>query len=174
MKHFILLPALLMLFGCAQLDKIPDDQLAKDLHIGAEKAVQYGLKLLLRKVSAADAVKVAADCRIADDILTKNIIPLFSGADTDVVLRSAVDTALALLKSKIANSKVIDQIDLGVEILVTEVPLPKNPADKIDVRTKKLIAGVLGGIVAGIEDVFAPTTPVPPPVVPRDPLTIPK
>lgn len=155
MRHAALagLSALFALAGCAGIDRIPDDQLAKDLNLGAEKAVEYGLKYLVRKdPTSAQAVKDNA--KLADDVIKKNILPVFSGASTGDVLRSAVDAALAQLQG-VLQPNVRAAIQLALDILTANVPLPANPADKIDDRTKKAVNGLFGGIAAGLDAFLA-------------------
>lgn len=163
--------ALLILGGCAQIAQIPDDVLAKDLNKGARKAVSYGLSYAIRK-APADAQKIKDAAQIGDTILKQNIIPIFSGATTGDVARSAVDTALSLLDSKIGNPEVVAAIQLAIDILSANINLPTNPADKLDARTKMALNGLFTGMSSGIEDVLTPTpavTPVPPPVPPTTP-----
>lgn len=150
-----------LLAGCSQIAQIPDDQLAQDLNIAAKTAVKYSLQAALRKAPAADAPRIAADATTVDGVLTKTVIPTFSGASTADVIRSTVDTALALLKSKITDPRVIAAIDAGVEIVLLDVKLPATPTGKLDARTLKALNGVFTGISAGIETVFPPA-PAPP------------
>jgi hypothetical protein len=145
----------LLLSGCSQVAKIPDDQLAQDLNIAAKTAVKYSLQAAVRK-TPADASRIAADATTVDGILTKTVIPAFSGASTADVVRSSVDTALALLKSKITDPRVAAAIDAGVEIVLLDVTLPATPTGKLDARTLKALNGVFTGISAGIEVVFPP------------------
>lgn len=158
MRQAISVVAILSLLGCSQIDKIPDDQLAADLEIGAKAIVKYGLASAVRKYPA-DAEKITADAKIADLVIVQNILPVFSGAETSAVLRSAVDQALALLKGKIADARVLAAISLGTEIIIADVQLPKNPADKIDLRTRKLLVGIFSGISLGIQAAFPPPAP---------------
>lgn len=155
MRHIAGFAALLFLAGCAQIAQIPDDTLAKDLNIGAQKAVTYGLRYAINK-APADAQKIKDAAAIADTVLKQNIIPVFSGATTGDVLKSAVDTALALLNSKIGNPEVIAAIQLAIDILKANITLPTNPADKLDDRTKKALNGLFNGIAAGIDVALSP------------------
>lgn len=155
MKHFaaVGLVAVLALSGCASVDRIPDDQLARDLNLGAERAVEYGLKYLVRK-APQDAQAVKDNAKLAADVIRKNILPVFSGAGTADVLKSAVDTALSQLEGTL-QPNVRAAIQLALDILTTSVPLPANPADKIDDRTKKAVNGLFGGIAAGLDAFLA-------------------
>jgi hypothetical protein len=139
--------------SCVQIANIPDDTLAKDLNIGAQKAVEYGLKLLLKKVPA-EAQAILDNAKLANEVLKTNIIPIFSGASTGDVLRSAVDTALAQLWAK-ATPQIRDAIQLTLTLLSANIPLPANPADKLDERTRKALSGFFSGLSAGIDAVVS-------------------
>jgi len=172
MKALCLLAALcaVVLSGCSTINSIPADQLAADLNIAAKGAVKYALQAAIRKYPA-DAAKITADAKTAGDILTKNIVPIFSGAQTADVLRSAVDTALALLKNKLTDQRVIAAIDLGIEVIAMDVKLPSNPAAKLDARTTTLLNGIFSGISSGIQAAFPPDAVVTPA---RDSISLPK
>lgn len=158
-----------MLGGCSQIDKIPDDQFAADLNVGAKAVVKYALTAAVRKYPA-DAARITADAKTADQVIVQNILPVFSGASTSLVLRGAVDQALAQLRGKITDTRVLAAIELGTEIIIADVPLPKNLADKLDDRTRKALAGIFGGIASGIEAAFPPPAPAPVPApVPAPP-----
>lgn len=139
--------------SCVQIANIPDDDLAKHLNVGAQKAVEYGLKLLIKKVPA-EAQAIVDNAKLANDILKANIIPIFSGAATGDVLKSAVDTALAQLWAK-ATPQIRDAIQLALTLLSANIPLPPNPADKLDERTKKALNGFFAGLSAGIDAVVS-------------------
>lgn len=162
----ILTAAFLVLAGCSQIDKISPDQ----LEAGAKAVVKYGLAAAVRKFPA-EAAKISADAKVADQVIAQNILPVFSGAATDTVLRSAVDQALAQLKGKITDARVSAAISLGTEIIIAEIQLPTNPADKLDERTKELLVSIFSGISQGIKAAFPPptepsTTGAPPPPAP--------
>lgn len=139
--------------SCTAIANIPDDVLAKDLNIGAQKAVEYGLKYAISK-SPTDAQAIRDNAKIADDIIKANILPIFSGASTGDILKSALDTALSQLWAK-ASAQVRDTIQLAITILTANIPLPANPADKIDERTKKALNGFFSGLAAGLDVVLA-------------------
>lgn len=159
MKHFgrfTMAVGLLMVMtqgSCKVIDNLPDDVLASDINKGAKAAVEYGLKYAIKK-SPVDAQAIRDNAKIADDVIKNNILPIFSGASTGDVIKSAVDTALAQLWSK-AAPQVRDSIQLALAILTANVPLPANPADTIDDRTKKALNGLFGGLAAGIDAVLA-------------------
>lgn len=162
------LAILLACAGCNQIDKIPDDTLAKDLNIGAEKAVEYGLKFLVQK-APQDLQTVKDNAKLADDVIKNNILPVFSGTGTADVLKSAVDTALGQLDG-VLQPKVRSAIQLALDILTANVPLPTNPADKIDARTKKALNGLFSGMVSGLDAFLASQAPASVPV-PQGPPT---
>lgn len=173
MRFLAFAPCVLVLLGgCAQLAQIPDDQFAHDIYVGTHQVVAAGLKLAIRKSTPDDVKKIVADLVIADTILQKNIIPAFSGASTADVIRSAVDTALNLLKDKIKNPQVVDGIDAGIELLLINIHLPTSPTAAIDQRTLKALNGLFTGIDAGIQSALAIATAPPSPV--RATLELPK
>lgn len=172
MKLIAFLCAAALLSGCSQVDRLSDDELASALETGARNAVKYSLKAALNKVSADDALRISKDALAADQVITQNLVPALSGTDTATVLRSAVDTALSLLKDKVTNPKVVAAIDLGIEVIAVEVNLPKNPADKLDDRTRKAILGVFVGISEGIRLAIAPKAEAP--EAARDTMSLPK
>lgn len=143
--------------GCRTIDRIPDDQLARDVNLGAEKAVQYGLGYLVRK-APQDAQAIKDNAKLADDVIKKNILPVFAGASTGDVLKSAVDTALAQLQG-VLQPNVRAAIQLALDILTANIPLPLNPADKLDDRTKKAVNGLFSGIAAGLDQFLATQAP---------------
>lgn len=150
-----------LMMGCSQIDRLSDEQLAADLNVGAKSIVKYSLKLALKKLSPEDQAKVSADAQLADKILVENILPIFSGTSTADLLRSSVDQALSQLKGKIKDPRVSAAIELGTELIIADVTLPKNPADKIDARTRLALQGVFTGISAGIQAVFPPGASTP-------------
>jgi len=153
---FWLLPALVTP-GCKYVDRLSDDQLASYVQQGAENAVKYGLRLAIQK-SSDNGAAILADARIADTIDRQNVVPVFSDAATADLVRSAVDTALALLKSKV-KQEVADAILLALDVLESQIPLPQNPADKIDERTRKALLALFTGIGAGLDDVLGAQMP---------------
>jgi len=161
--------AFLSLGGCSAIDQIPDDQLQHDLNIGAMRVVSFGLKTAFKKFPA-EAQKIAADGKIALDILEQNLIPAFDGASTKEVARSVLDTAFALLKSKVKDERVIEVADVAVDLILANVKLPKNPTDKLDERTRKILLGIFTGMAEGARAAL-PKATAPDPA--REKLTIP-
>lgn len=161
--------AFLSLGGCSAINQIPDDQLQHDLNVGAMRVVSFGLKTAFNKFPA-DAKKIAADAQIALDILQQNVIPAFDGASTKDVARSVLDTAFALLKSRIKDERVIEVSDIAVDLILANVKLPKNPTDKLDERTRKILSGIFTGMADGIKAAL-PKATAPDPA--REKLTIP-
>lgn len=155
-RSMILAPLLLLLAACTQIANIPDDTLAKDIQIGAEKALEYGIKFAIQKEPAkADAIE--KDAAVASSVIKTDILGakgVFAGTTGDV-LSGAVGTALDLLESKIPNQSVKDLIQLAISILSMKVTLPENPAAKLDDRTKKALVGLFTGISAGIDAALA-------------------
>lgn len=163
MKKLLLIPVLAMVLGgCAQIDRIPDDKLAEDLLIGGKKAVEYGLKLALKKL-APDAAKAITDnALLANSIIKTEVLPLLSGASSAEVLRGALDVTLKNLWTKV-KPEIRDAVQLSLTILIANLELPKNPTDKLDDRTKKALVGLFTGISQGVDAVLAPVPPAPAP-----------
>lgn len=162
MKHV----AMILLFvpflgGCSQLARIPDDQLAQDLYIGAKQAIQFGLRLAIKKASPEGAKTIADDAKIGNTIVKGEILPLLKGSATAVLLRSALDLALTNLWIKI-KPELREVVQLSLSILIANIDLPKNPADQLDERTKKALTGLFTGISEGVDAVLTPATPAPP------------
>jgi hypothetical protein len=152
---FLMIP---MLGGCAQIAKISDEKLAEDLYIGAKLAIQYGIKLAIQKSNPESAKTIIADVKIGNSIVKGEILPLFKGASTAVLLRNALDLALANLWSKI-KPELREAVQLSLSILLTNIELPRNPADQIDERTKKALVGLFTGISEGADAAVALATP---------------
>lgn len=156
MKKIAFLPLLfLALSGCSQIAEIPDDKLAEDLFIGGKRAVEYGLRLALKKSAPDVAKQITENAALANTILKGEIIPLLSGASTGEVLRGALDVALKNLWTKI-KPEIRDAVQLSLSILISNVQLPKNPTDRLDDRSKKALSGLFNGISQGVDAVLAP------------------
>jgi hypothetical protein len=169
MKPFVMaIAVVLSLGGCAQIDQIPDDTLQRDLQIGARQASSFALRAALRKFPN-DVQKITADANIALDILNNTLIPAFSGASTADVVRGVLDTALAQLKAKLTDPRVIEVADISVEFILVNVKLPPTLTAKLDERTRKILLGIFTGLSDGIK---AATAAAPAPA--RAPLTIPQ
>jgi len=165
MKHvalvFLMIP---LIGGCSQLARIPDDKLAEDLYIGAKQAIQYGLRLALKKASPETTKTITDDVKIGNSIVKGEILPLLKGASTAALLRSGLDLALTNLWSKI-KPELRDAVQLSLSILIANIDLPKNPADQIDERTRKALVGLFSGISEGADAILAGLL-APPPVGP--------
>ncbi len=163
----MLLGALLAgcLASCSQVDQLSDDQLAADLTAGAKAAAKYSLAAAVKKFPA-EASKIQADALVVDHVIQKTVIPAFSGAETGTVLRSAIDSAMGLLRGQISDQRVLAVILLAETAITTELTLPANPTDKLTPRTSKAVLGIFTGISLGIEGVFPPPPP-PPPTPPK-------
>lgn len=169
MKHLMLATVLaLSVSGCGPINEIPDDTLQHDLNIGARQASSYALKAALKKFPN-DAAKITAEANILLDILNNNLIPAFSGASTADVVRGVLDSALAQLKGKLTDPRVVEVADLSVEFILANVKLPATATGKLDDRTKKILLGIFTGLSDGIKSA---TTAAPVPA--RAPLTIPQ
>ena len=140
--------------GCTTVvGKLSDEDLAKVVQVGSERAIGYGVKILLDKNpdKAADIVKAA---KTASEVIKANVIPAFSGASSQEVLKSAVDTALQQLSDKV-SPLVLSSIQLAVNLAATQIQLPSNPADKLDARAKGAVLALYTGISAGLDKAVA-------------------
>lgn len=139
----------LALVGCQSVNQVPDDQFAQSIQDLAKTGSEYGLKLVIDK-KPEKAEQIVKDAKIAIDVITKTIEPVFSGAATADVLRSAVDTALTQLSEKI-SPEIRAAIQLVLGLVATQVTLPANPADKLPDRARKSLSGFFKGLAAGLE-----------------------
>lgn len=162
MKNFAFAPLfVLFLGGCSQIARIPDDKLAEDLFIGGKKAVEYGLKYALKKAAPDVAKSITENAVLANTIIKGELLPLLQGASTATVLRGALDVALKNLWTKV-KPEIRDAVQLSLTILIANVELPKNPADRLDERTKKALTGLFSGISQGVDSILAPPAAIAP------------
>ncbi len=146
-------PFLLLLNGCSLFERVQenvsDEDIAKGLKLGAEKATKYGLKLAMDK-NPDKADEIAANAALGAKIVRENILPALSGADTGDVLRSAVETALAELTEKLSPS-VIAAVQLAINLLAMQIEMPENPADKLSERTRGFLVAFFEGLGGGLD-----------------------
>lgn len=162
MKRFAFAPLFaLILGGCSQIDRIPDDKLAEDLFIGGKKAVEYGLKLALKKVEPDVAKAITQNALLANSIIKAELLPILSGVTSQEVLRATLDLVLRNLWTKL-RPEIRDAVQLSLSILIANIELPRNPADRLDERSRKALMGFFSGISQGVDAVL---TPPPAPVV---------
>lgn len=139
----------LLMSGCTVIDKLSDDDLAKDIQIGASKAIEAGANLAFSKYPDKVAA-IKKELSAASLIVKTNIIPSFV-TPTGEILTSAIKTAMTLLESKITNEQMRKNIILAAEILEANVTLPSNPLEKLDARTSKALIGLFTGISMGLD-----------------------
>ena len=151
------LMALTFVGGCKTINEIPDEKFADGIHALTFHSVYYGFKAVLSNNSGRYE-QLTADAKVASEIIRTNILPVFAGATTGEVLRSAVDTALAQLS---VASSVADTIKVALILVETQLTLPENPADALDVRTKLALSAFFSGVAEGLDqavkDTPAPT-----------------
>lgn len=135
--------------GCTAIGNLSDEDLAKDIQIGASKAIEAGAKLAFDKYPDKVAA-IKKELAAASLIVKTNIIPSFV-TPTGEVLTSAIKTAMTLLESKITNEQMRKNIILAAEILEANVTLPANPLEKLDARTAKALIGLFTGISLGLD-----------------------
>lgn len=143
------------------LAKLTDDELAAYVQAGAKEATSFGIGFAMKKYPDK-AAQIRTDGQNADQVLRTVIIPIFSKVSTGSVARSAVTDAVALLGSKLSATQA-DGILLVANTVLTMVPLPANPADKLDVRTAKAVAAFFTGMAEGDESALGLPNPTPAP-----------
>lgn len=163
--------AMLMLFvgglgGCAKVrnmvDNLSDEELAEYVYKGSNFTAKAALKAALDKYPD-HAEEIKADALLAAKIINDNIIPVFTGATTEDVLRGAVDTALSELSDRLSPATV-EVVRLAMVVVVTEVDLPDNRAEKLTDRMKMAVAAFFKGLSDAVGEAF------PPEVAPTEPM----
>lgn len=147
--------------GTTIVSQLSDDDLAKYVELGAEKAAKYGLKAALEK-NPADAAAIAANVGIGVDTINQVVLPLFQGSGTGEVLRSGVDLALQKLDEKVSPTVKL-AIQLALNVVAGQVKLPANPTDKLDDRTKKALTALFRGLATGLKDATMAAREIGPP-----------
>lgn len=150
----ILLVPVWALGGCAAVEKMSDEELARTTSSAAKGATRFGLKYALDK-EPEKAAEIAENARLAVKIVRENVLPVFLGASTVEVLRAAVETALAQLGDQLKPS-VISAIQLALDVVAAKVDLPVNPADKLSPRVRGALAAFFDGVALGLEEAAGP------------------
>jgi hypothetical protein len=161
MKKLLAMFALcaLALTGCKTVAEIPDEQFADGIHTLTYNSTYYGFKAVLNNNPGRYA-QLSADVKTTTDIIRTNVLPVFTGATTGDVLVGAVNTALAQLS---VSSTVADTIKVALALVETQVHLPTNPAEKLDVRTKLALLAFFSGVAEGLDQAVKDTpAPAPP------------
>ncbi len=135
--------------GCATIENVSDERLAKGIRVASKGAAQYGLGYVLKKYPDK-APAIADGARIAVEVLRETILPAFNGAETEGVLLSAVDTALTELSDKLEPS-MIHAVQLALDVVSMRVQLPENPVDKLSERTRLALVALFDGLAEGLE-----------------------
>jgi len=167
MKTIATLLAMFMLFmglgGCSSIkervEKLTDEELAEYVYKAAKFTAKTGLKKAIDTWPEHEAA-IKEDALLAVKVINENIVPVFSGASTEEVLRSAVDVALAELSDKL-NPATVDVVRLALAVVAGHIELPANPADKLDDRTRKAVLAFFKGLVDGVMEVYPPAPPAP-------------
>lgn len=147
------------------LDRLDDDELAGYLNHGAREATRFGIDYAKKKYPDK-AVQIQKDGETAAGVIRNLIVKSFSGAATSDVARSAVDQAIALLGTRLSGSQV-DGLVLVAGTVLAQIPFPKNPADKLDARTRKAVSAFFTGMAEGIETALNLPGPAVPPAPPK-------
>lgn len=138
----------MMLPGCGSTGGIhidPQDA-AKYVQIGAEKAVDLGLKALSK--DAASFANVKKWSGEAKDAIDKAVLPLFTGAGVGDVTLATATQALQILDEKI-NPVLKGVIQLGVNTALAYIKMPANPTDKLSPDAKAIIVALFNGMSSG-------------------------
>lgn len=173
MRKFLAVCAIMLLSlgGCKMFADMPDEELAESVYKGAKAVTSNGLKIAINQSpDSAEAIKENA--KLAAKIIRDNILPVFEGATTEEVLRSAVDTALDELGDKVSPT-LASVINLALQLVAEKVNLPDNPAAKLDVRTRMALVGLFKGLVDGIDEAVE-VEPTPAPVPAPEPAPVPE
>jgi hypothetical protein len=153
--------------GCVAVERLSDEDLAKVVQTGAEKASEYGIKFALeREPSRSGAIISAA--ATAESLIRGSILPIFSTPSQDV-WRSTVDSALLQFNEQL-DPQIRAAIQLAINVLAAQVNLPANPTTKLDARTLGAVKAFFTGLATGLHAaVEAPITKAlkPTPVWPR-------
>lgn len=144
--------------GCAQISQLSDEDLAGYVNVGAEKAVEYGLKFAVQKYPEK-AAAIQKDALIVAGVIDDTVMKMLTGTTTDV-LRSTVGQISQLLTAKIASlpsgAMLADTVKLTVDIVALNIKMPKNPTEKIDARTKGALIAFFKGVSTGARAAFVP------------------
>jgi len=163
--------ALTFVGGCKTVNEIPDEKFADGIHALTYHSVYYGFKAVLGN-NPGRYEQLTTDAKTASEIIRTNVLPVFTGATTGEVLRSAVDTALTQLS--VATS-VADTVKVALILVETQLVLPENPATELDVRTKLALAAFFSGVAEGLDQAVK-DTPAPTgrttPATPLSPTTL--
>lgn len=142
----------LMIPGCGTINdkiaSIPDDQLAADLQQGASIIVSKGLAFAARQAADKKA-EILADAKLAQSILSTDILPALAGADVRTLTTGAAQDLLSRFSGKVSPT-IVTAIQLAISAVALQVPFPANPVDKLPERTAKALKGVFTGIDAGL------------------------
>jgi len=147
-RHLTLLVFCLPFFGCSVINRMSDQDLADRVYTISKGASQYGIKYLIDK-QPEKAAEIKQVTQAAIVVIRTNVIPAFSGAETNNVLRSAADTALKLLGDKL-DPRIATTVQLAVNLAESYIDLPANPTDKLDVRTKMALLALFNGLADGL------------------------
>lgn len=157
---FLVTLALGSVGGCANTAAMSDTDFAAWVQSQAENDVSASITLFVT-VDPSKATEAKTDCLAAKAIIDGPIAQLFAGAATGQVTVSAVNSAIPLLKSKLAGVKNGPAIASAVQFAWTQIAgqlnLPKIPTATLDSRTGLAVAGAFAGSSKGIADAFQTT-----------------
>lgn len=147
--------------GCSQISQLSDEDLATYVNIGSEKTVQYGIQFAVKKYPDK-AATIQKDAVAIAGVIDDTVLKMFDSPTGDV-LRSTVSKVAELLTGKIAKlqsgPELADAVKLTIDIVALNIKLPKNPAEKLDDRTKGALVAFFKGVSQGVKAAFAPAPP---------------
>lgn len=147
--------------GCTTISQLSDEDLAGYVNTGAEKAVEYGLKYAVKKFPEK-AAAIQKDAVVVAGVIDDTVMKMLTGT-TSEVLRSTVGQISQFLTAKIASlpsgEMLADTVKLTVDIVALNIKLPKNPAEKIDERTKGALVAFFKGVTQGVKAAFTAPPP---------------
>lgn len=142
----------LMIPGCGPINdkiaSIPDDQLAADLQQVASLVLSKGLGFAAKQAPDKKA-EILADAKVAQSILSTDILPALNGSDVKTITTGAAQDILSRFSGKVSPT-IVTAVQLAIAAVATQVPFPANPLDKLPERTAKALKGVFTGIDAGL------------------------
>lgn len=157
---FLVALALGSVGGCANVAAMSDTDFVAYMAGQAENDVSASITLFIA-VDPTKAPEAKADCLAAKAILDGPIAQLFAGASAGQVSVAAVNSAIPLLKSKLAGVKngpiIASAVQLAWTQIVGQLQLPGVPAATLSSRTALGVAAVFAGASKGIADAIPAT-----------------
>ncbi len=151
MRTMLIATIILATLGCRSLAQLSDADLAKRVYSTSKFATYYGLSEAIKKYPDK-ADKIKTDIVIASKILKESIIPLFSGATSEQIVRQSIDVTVALAASAF-DADIANEIKLAANTALDYIDLPSNPADKLSDRVRLAILALFQGMSDGMDQI---------------------